>query len=61
MNNTKIHKEERLERYLRKRSWLLYLITFTVAGTLYFGIYLAMLLYQCREKHQAQEVLVMLL
>jgi len=45
MNNTTIHKEERLERYLRKRSWLLYLITFAVAGTLYFGIYLAMLLF----------------
>ena len=46
MNDFKNSLEFKIETFLRKQSWVLYLTTILVAGTLYYGIYLLMLLFQ---------------
>lgn len=38
-------REKNIEKFLRKNSWLLYLTTSIVAGSLYYAIYLCMLLF----------------
>ena len=45
MSPFKADKEQKIEQYLRKHAWILYLTTFLTAATLYWGIYGSMLLF----------------
>lgn len=45
MKGISVDREKNIESFLRKNTWLLYLTTLIVAGSLYYGIYLSMLLF----------------
>lgn len=46
MPSIEVHKERKIEHYLRKHPILLYSVTFITAGALYLGIYYSMLLFK---------------
>lgn len=45
MSGILIDREKNIESFLRKNTWLLYLTTLIVAGSLYYAIYFCMLLF----------------
>lgn len=46
MKDIRNNIELRTEKFLRKHTWVLYLATLLIAGLLYYGIYLMLLLFQ---------------
>ena len=46
MSRIEVHKEKKIEHYLRKHPFLLYSVTFITAALLYLGIYYSMLLFK---------------